>query len=306
MSQLFIGMALGLVVGIATGMLLHGHADSDPSPGQPHTGEPAAARDQLPGRDRGAPGDEQRQRITSTSERDTLAAVTARADGLQRELEEIRRISQRADARRAALADPLRWLTKLLPETFDGLTIAQLQHMRELDLSGSKLDVRDLAQLSALTELKRLTLRRTATDDAGLTYLMRLPSLTRLGLRETKVTDAGMPTIGAMKKLEHLDLNLLPITDDGLASIRALTSLKFLRLNFTLITDAGMAHVAQLASLRRLDLWATKVTDVGLDKIWHLKKLEHLELGAVDVTEGWVRRFRSEHPNCFVRSRWKN
>ena len=233
--------------------------------------------------------------------RRALAREKARVATLERQLRDAELGNdRRLAAVRARLREPRIWLERLMPDQFRGLTTAQLQHMRELDLSSSKLAVQDLGHLQYLPDLRRLTLRRTSVDDTGLTYLTRVPSLMRLGLRETKVTDAGMPTIAAMSKLEYLDLNMLPITDAGLADLRSLAHLKFLRLNFTQVTDEGMQHVAQLRALERLDLWGTRVTDRGLPALWHLPRLRHLDIGATVVSEDWVQRFVSEHPNCTV------
>ena len=234
---------------------------------------------------------------------DALADERVKSADLARQLQELQRRKRDDAVALSHLDEPRHWLERLLPSKFAGLTATELKHMRELDLSSSKLDVHDLAHLSQLPVLRWLTLRRTAVDDTSLTYLMRVPSLVRLGLRETRVTDAGMPTLGGMKRLEHLDLNMLPVTDKGLEHLRGLSSLKFLRLNYTKIGDAGLQHVAQLRALERLDLWGTRVTDKGLDQLWHLPALNHLELGATVVSKDWVERFTRDHPKCYVRSR---
>jgi hypothetical protein len=299
MSRLLAGFALGLVAGWLLFLLFSDETTNTPR--APRTDDPTP-----PPRTAA----QNRNATASTAERDfsrlrdQLENERARSAELARELRELVSKSRSDAATRSALVAPQRWLQELLRGKFADLTIEQLQHMRELDLSSSQLDVHDLAHLAHLRSLRWLTLRRTNTDDNSLAYLLRAPSLIRLGLRETKVTDAGMPTIGAMRRLEHLDLNMLPITDDGLAQIRTLANLRFLRLNFTRVTNAGMKHVAQLRNLRRLDLWATKVTDAGLDEIRHLPHLEHLELGSTRVTKEWVDRFLQDHPDCYVHSRF--
>ncbi len=270
------------------------------------TDDPCSAASSHPASDRGATttgtckGSLEEQ--VAALER-ALARERSRSADLTRQLDELQRGAKGDADTLAFLDEPCRWLRRLLPVRFAGLTCAELKTTRELDLSESNLDIRNLAYLARLPALRWLTLRRTPVDDVGLTFLLQVPTLVRLGLRETQVTDAGMATLGAMKQLQHLDLNMQPITDRGLQELRSLPSLKLLRLNYTQVTDAGMEHVARLQALQRLDLWGTRVTDEGLDRLWHLPALRHLELGATAVSKDWVERFLREHPNCQVRSR---
>ncbi|MHC4164328.1 MAG: hypothetical protein ACYSUM_19565, partial [Planctomycetota bacterium] len=44
-----------------------------------------------------------------------------------------------------ATLDALAWLQRRLPQKFDTLTVAQLRHLRELDLSGMRVTAQDLA-----------------------------------------------------------------------------------------------------------------------------------------------------------------
>jgi hypothetical protein len=104
-----------------------------------------------------------------------LQAERSKNADLAREIAELRSNARANTNALAPLDEPRRWLETLLPNKFAGLTVTELRHMRELDLSSSKLDVHDLAYLSQLPALRWLTLRRTAVDDGGLPHLLRVP-----------------------------------------------------------------------------------------------------------------------------------
>jgi Leucine-rich repeat (LRR) protein len=220
--------------------------------------------------------------------------------------EVLQRYEERDQAKemlRTRLREPLEWLRGVAPKAFAGLTLDELRHMRELDLSGLPIEDDDLRHLEHLPSLRTLVLRGTAITDAGLVHLQKVRKLTYLGLRQTKVTDAGMRHLPAIETLTHLDLNMLPVTDDGLVRIRGM-QLEFLRLNYTQVTDTGLAYLKEVDSLSRLDLWGTSITDSGTDHLWDLPSLTHLELGATTISKGWVDRFHAAHPGCTVRSRY--
>ncbi len=202
----------------------------------------------------------------------------------------------------AALREPLAWLRRLDPKSFDDMPVETARHLREIDLTGLDVTDEDLAHLVHFKNLKELQLRKTKVTDEGLRHVRNLDKLRSLGLRETKITDEGMAIIRDMP-LEWLDVNMTAVGNEGVKHIRDMTTLAFLRLNYTRITDEGLAHLGRLDKLVRLDLWGTKISE-SPPYLDGLEALDHLELGATAVSKEWVEEFQRAHPDCYVRSRW--
>jgi hypothetical protein len=112
---------------------------------------------------------------------------------------------------------------------------------RFVDLSGTKVLDRDLAQLQSLDRPSVLHLSCTRVTDAGLAHLRGLVTLRELDLSATRLTDTGLAHLSGMKALRRLNLSATTVTDTGLAQLRALGNLKELILTGTQVTDQGVA-----------------------------------------------------------------
>ncbi len=121
--------------------------------------------------------------------------------------------------------------------------VAELGHVRLLDLRGAQLSDASLAELRELDKLEHLTLERTNVTDAGLRHLAGLESLTTLSLRETGITDAGLAHLRDLDSLGQLDLRHTRVTDAGLKHLSGLTRLYSLKTFGTQITYAGLARL---------------------------------------------------------------
>jgi N-acyl-D-aspartate/D-glutamate deacylase/Leucine-rich repeat (LRR) protein len=154
--------------------------------------------------------------------------------------------------------------------------------------SGSRLDANDqLAALSNLHNLEKLWfslhfLSSINVQDKGLAHLSNLDHLRELRLTQTKVNG---PSLAAFKNLEALDLSDTPFDDDGAQYLDGISHLRRLSLRNTLITDAALNHIAGLKSLESLDLYGTKVTDAGVQALSSLSKLRDLNILGSPITD---------------------
>ena len=117
--------------------------------------------------------------------------------------------------------------------------LASLAELRDLSLTGSQLDDRQLALLASLTRLTSLDLSRTKLTDQGLEQLRRFPEIVSLNLSNTAITDAGIEHLKSMPKLETLQLTLTEISDRGLETLARLPALKSIDAQLTAVTAAG-------------------------------------------------------------------
>ena len=128
--------------------------------------------------------------------------------------------------------------------------ISRLDHIEELDLSGSRGITDDgLRHLARLPRLRNLQLGGCSIGDLGLEALGRLASLEKIGLGGTRISDAGVAHLAACDDLRVVDLSG---TRTGDAAIRALTgkpSLRHFRSGED-VTDAGLAYFADYPAFR--------------------------------------------------------
>ena len=130
------------------------------------------------------------------------------------------------------------------PITDQGLRhLKELGKTRSVDLANTKIQGRELGQLSSLAGLLRLDLSGCPLDEPDFKGLEPLYS--------------GGP--GGELKLAGTS-----IADDALASISGFTNLTFLDLSRTIVTDQGLPHLYSLKLLRRIDLTGTRVTAEGV------------------------------------------
>ncbi|MFV1995562.1 MAG: c-type cytochrome domain-containing protein [Verrucomicrobiales bacterium] len=88
-----------------------------------------------------------------------------------------------------------------------------------LDLSGTKVTDKGLAQLKTMKNLERLYLQNTAVTDKGLDHLGGLAELRYLNLYGNAVGDSGARKLGALKHLEKVFLWQTKVTEKGAASL---------------------------------------------------------------------------------------
>jgi hypothetical protein len=121
--------------------------------------------------------------------------------------------------------------------------VAHLHRVDNLDLYGSAVTDRGLADLEDLNELTWLNLDGTGICDEGLAHLARLTRLEDLYLDGSRITDTGLPHLEGMQHLVRLSLEQTAITDTGLRRLAGLSRLEKLSIGGTAVTDAGIEEL---------------------------------------------------------------
>lgn len=177
--------------------------------------------------------------------------------------------------------------------------IANLVHLKELDVSLTRINNEGISHLKSLHNLRFLNISSTACDNGCLPYLSELKDLrfiefpralqdddlqhiaglVRLrNLRLGTVTDTGMAELTNLSMVREVNLASQEITDNTLSYIRNFTHLKDLNLSNTLITDAGMVYLTNFKELTTLNLSGTVISDDGASALSNLVGLRSLDL----------------------------
>ncbi|KAF5459906.1 hypothetical protein F2P56_019816 [Juglans regia] len=155
-------------------------------------------------------------------------------------------------------------LVEIEDQSFD-----HMSHIRHLDFSHTK--IKTLPSLANLNNLHSLNLSGT-----GLTLpsISDLTNLTQLSLRGCSVPDQSEPSFEKHRNLEVLDLSETGIT--SLPTLKNLTSLRELKLRGCSKLEQ-LQHLELLAHLEVLDLWETGIKKFP-NEIYKLSLLKHLDL----------------------------
>ncbi len=183
------------------------------------------------------------------------------------ELREPRRVEKQWEA----LAD-IRYVLSLrvADASFTGEQLRYLDgidHIRQLDLSNTPLEVAHLRHIVGLRNLRELKLGKTNVDDAGLEFVGKLSSLETLDLSNTAISDAGLAHLSVLSRLTFLDLSNNNISADGVAQLRGLENLFSLTMNETSVDDGLVESIGELRGLHYLDVYGTSVSDAGAARI---------------------------------------
>jgi Leucine-rich repeat (LRR) protein len=112
-------------------------------------------------------------------------------------------------------------LNRSKPAEFRSLLahLKDLQYLRELDLSYTRVCDADLQELQKLTKLTDLDLSETRVEDEGIDNILRLPNLHKLVLDYTHITDAGLKKLASLSGLQELELTGTQVTEQGIAKL---------------------------------------------------------------------------------------
>jgi uncharacterized membrane protein len=103
-------------------------------------------------------------------------------------------------------------------------------------------------------QLLWLDLGGTSVSDRGLAEISRLPNLTRLHLQHTQVGNSGVALLAGLQRLEYLNLYRTAVTDEGLGPLTSLKRLRALYVWETGVTPSGISRLQ--AALPRLTIEA--------------------------------------------------
>ncbi|MDA1159863.1 MAG: hypothetical protein O2983_09655, partial [Planctomycetota bacterium] len=96
-----------------------------------------------------------------------------------------------------------------------------LKCIYSLNLRGTEVDDKGVAQLADTTGLVKLHLEKTKVTDEALKHLTKLENLEYLNVYGTEVTNAGLDTIVPMKNLKKIYIWQTKVDIDGVAKLKA-------------------------------------------------------------------------------------
>jgi Leucine-rich repeat (LRR) protein len=135
-------------------------------------------------------------------------------------------------------------------------SITQLSQLESLDIGGSKVTDRGVAEMAGLTNLHTLGLSETVVTARGIATLAKLPKLARLNLwKSEKVDDKAAPHFAAMPAIETLELTETNITDATLNALERVKTLKDVYVGGTAVTEARVEAFRMARPDCRITWW---------------------------------------------------
>ena len=173
--------------------------------------------------------------------------------------------------------------------------LKKASHDFVVDLTGLKLNARQIQQVEQLSHMKGMDLQFcTGLSSEVLDLVGQIEGLRALRLAGTDVSNESIELITKLSSLQSLDLEVCEnISDVALPKIVTMTELRCLILKKTAfeklkITDKGVANLSQLPKLEVLSLYGNRVTDVGMQSISQLSALRVLDLSLVGIKDKGV------------------
>jgi Leucine-rich repeat (LRR) protein len=183
----------------------------------------------------------------------------------------------------------------------DMAKVAQLRHLRKLDLSHTRITGRGMEYLALLDNVTDLNcyFAEYLTDD-GIAHIGNWKRLERLNLRGTKVTSKVFESLAKLTSLRSLDISSTQIEDDGMDALSSLTKLESLAIGGNRLSGAALPLLKLLPSLVDLDvgglqrvdsgLWGLALTDENLARLSELKQLRSLNLSGATLSDRGIDR----------------
>nr|GEU34387.1 hypothetical protein [Tanacetum cinerariifolium] len=159
--------------------------------------------------------------------------------------------------------------------------ISELTHLKELQISCSKVTDHGVTFLKGLHKLALLNMKRCPITSACLDSLSDLVGLHYLNVSRSNFTDKGCDKLSKLKSLKVLNMGFNDISDAVLAHLKGLTNLESLYLDPCMIKDGGLMYLsilANLVNLESLNPSFTVITDGGLQRLAKLSSLKSLNL----------------------------
>ena len=189
----------------------------------------------------------------------------------------------------------------------DMSTIATMENIETLDLSGNTISDRGIQDLTKMQGLVDFTLQEVSITDKAIQAIGTLPNLRTLDLSTSTITNADLAhlppqlielhlancsindeAVVGLAKLQHLqmiDLSGTQITDQGLVSLQSLKHLYALDIGKTAVTDAGIHAIRKHSALTELYLNEIPISERMIERILKMKRLEILDLSGTDLND---------------------
>jgi len=183
----------------------------------------------------------------------------------------------------------------------DMVKVAQLRHLRKLDLSLTRITDSGLEHLKPLENVTELICyyAEFLTED-GVAQLRNWKRLERLNLRGTRVTSKVFDSLAKLTSLRSLDIAFTQVADDGFEQLSALTRLESLAIGGNRLSGAALPLLKLLPALVSLDvggiqrvdsgLWGLPLTGENLARIAELTQLRSLSLAGATLADRGVDR----------------
>lgn len=178
---------------------------------------------------------------------------------------------------------------------------ARFKSLNGLELGGNPLTDAGLQCLSNLQSLRALDVSDTRITVEGLAELHCLPALTSLSVGGCVLSDSEVAEI--VRRASNLKMAFLHYTSCGTATAAQLASHKQLRvvdLAHTKMDDAAVNSLWQLASLEEVYLDRLPLTDAAFAHVERAKHLKFVSLHGTPVSEDLIRRLRARQIKVFI------
>jgi len=152
----------------------------------------------------------------------------------------------------------------------------------ELDLTGTWVSDADMAKVAQLRHLRKLDLSQTRISDSGLEHLKSLQNITDLNCYYAEyLTEDGIAHLRNWKHLERLNLRGTRVTSKVFDSLAKLTSLRSLDIAFTQVEDEGFDQLSALTKLEHLAIGGNRLSGAALPLLKLLPALVSLDVGGI-------------------------
>ena len=164
--------------------------------------------------------------------------------------------------------------------------VGTLEHLKYLDLTGTKVDDQVVRQWTHLRELRTLHMDNVAISDQSMEWVGGLTNLESLSIDGTRVTATGGRYLASLKKLQSLRIGRIELTADVVRSIASLPSLKTLDLSGAILSDELIAAIIEAPTgvLNRLILNGSEVDGPMLLKLAQARPLIVFDMDGARTT----------------------
>lgn len=170
--------------------------------------------------------------------------------------------------------------------------LARLPNLRILQLTNTAVSSRGMANLRPLQSLQMLSCDHTNIDDSGVSAIAELRGLVFIGLGHTQVRGRSLAMLAKLPKLQMLDLSGCSLEDaSGLEELKQITHLQ---IGYSRIPPGFLSHLHAMDNLRELDLGGSTIADAQLLELATAKQLTHVTLNEAIVSKAAVQELRGK------------
>lgn len=175
---------------------------------------------------------------------------------------------------------PLASLSLINCTVRDLTSVARLEGVDALKVSGSRIGDKDAKVLSTMKGLKALDLSDNVIHEEGAAALSGMEGLDSLNLSFNDLGDNGAKRLSTMKGLKTLNLSANAIFATGASALSTMEGLTTLDLTWNYIGDKGAIALSEnMKGVTSLNLWRNNIGDAGAIAVSKMQGLAELNLG---------------------------